>query len=351
MNVPDRRSIPPASELATRWTSRRSFSSDQLPDARALATLKQMHGSRISVGVVAPDGSSVRANVADIASRLMDDIALIDELTVFRTIPATEPPAPASATGVAVVNVAELMPEIPRADGRGDILWRSLTAMRGDIVVWLDGDAAFQQHAVPRLVGPLLTDPTIGLVRGYDSSAGEFEVEIDGIVHLAGGARVNELVTRPLLNILIPELGGVFQPLRGPSAGRASVLRQIPFLSGCSVDVAMVIDVFQLIGLDGLAQVDIGMIVRGSRPLDELGPEAHAITRTILKRAEECNRLKLAPTARAHPMLVRSGLSVNPARIDEIERPPIDVVPPYLAALRSSGSNGDGRYAGVRGSS
>lgn len=314
--------------------------------------MKRKHRSRISVGIVPRDHSTVPVSVAKIESCLMEDVALIDELTVFRITSPPTTPAPVSGTGVGVVDVAGLMPEIPLTDGRGDVLWRSLTAMRGDIVVWLDADALLEPHVVPRLVGPLLTDPTIDLVRGYDGSAGEFEVEIDEITYFAGGAQVNELVIRPLLNILFPELGGVFQPVGGPSAGRASVLRRIPFLSGCSVDVAMLIDVLELVGLDGLAQVDVGRIVRGSRPLDELGPETHAIARTILKRAEELNRVKLAPTTRAHPLLMRSGLSVTPARIDEIERPPIDVVPPYLAAMRSSGPNGGrDRYAAARGSS
>ena len=73
----------------------------------------------------------------------------------------------------------------------------------------------------------------------------------------AGGGRVTELLARPLLNAWWPQLSGFVQPLSGEYAGRAPVLEQVPFVAGYGVEVGLLVDLLRLVGLDGLAQVDL----------------------------------------------------------------------------------------------
>ena len=75
---------------------------------------------------------------------------------------------------------------------------------------------SFDPHFVVGLLGPLLTDPTVGYVKGlYDRPL----ATTDGLVP-TGGGRVTELTARPLLGALWPQLSGFVQPLSGEYAGR-----------------------------------------------------------------------------------------------------------------------------------
>ena len=84
------------------------------------------------------------------------------------------------------------------------------------------------------LVGPLLTDPSVSLVKGaFDRPlrVGETEMPHEG-------GRVTELMARPLLNLHEPRLAGFTQPLAGEFAGRRTLLESIPFASGYGVEIA-----------------------------------------------------------------------------------------------------------------
>ena len=71
------------------------------------------------------------------------------------------------ATCVAVVQQDEILSYYGPALGKGDAMWRALHATTGDIVCFLDGDTAdpHPRH-LQGLLGPLLADPSIDLVKG-----------------------------------------------------------------------------------------------------------------------------------------------------------------------------------------
>jgi glucosyl-3-phosphoglycerate synthase len=137
-----------------------------------------------------------------------------------------------------------------------------------------------------------------------------------------GGGRVTELLARPLLSALFPELGGVIQPLSGEYAGRREVLMQLPFFTGYSVEAGLLIDLLDVVGLDAIAQVDLGARMHRNRPLDELSPMAYAIAQTILRRAEEWGRLEVAHDHPLHPLVMPALDGVALHDIQELERPP-----------------------------
>lgn len=329
--------LPLPSKLATRWYSERTYGVEEIPPLAALGMRKRDEGLRISVGIPALNEAATVGRICRVIHReLMEKVPLVDELIVLDGNSVDQTALHAEAAGARVVDVASLMPEIAMVGGKGESLWRSLTAISGDIVVWVDADIRnFKPHLVTRIVAPLIMDPTLDFVKGFY----ERPIEIDGVMHPKGGGRVTELLARPLLGLIFPELGGFLQPLAGEYAGRAEVLRRVPFLSGYSVEVGLLIDLLDVVGLDGMAQVDLGRRVHRNRPLEELGPMAHAIAGTILRRGEERERIQSLVDFPVHPLLMRNpGGDLQARRVDEIERPPMDLTPAYIAALRENAS-------------
>ena len=94
-------------------------------------------------------------------------------------------------------SVADIRPELGVQKGKGEALWKSLFVTSGDLLVFIDADLTeWGSHFVTGLLGPLLTDPGITLVKGfYDRVA-----DLDGMQSTEGG-RVTELVARPLISL------------------------------------------------------------------------------------------------------------------------------------------------------
>src|SRR5205823_973819 len=135
--------------------------------------------------------------------------------------------------------------------------------------------------------GPLLRDSDVSLVKG--SYRRPFRLGDQTFPD--GGGRVTELTARPLINLFYPDLAAVEQPLAGEIAARRELLGRLPFVTGYGVDIALLLDAHQLVGLDGLAQVDLGVRQNAHQPLRDLGPMAHAVLHAVAVRLERQGRL------------------------------------------------------------
>jgi glucosyl-3-phosphoglycerate synthase len=192
--------------------------------------------SGTSVAVVIP-ARNEEATVGTIVSAIRSDLAdLVDDVVVVDSC-STDATTQVSATvGARVV----------RADrpGKGEALWLGLAATSAELVVFVDADLrGFGPQVVTGLLGPLLTEPAVQLVKSaWDRPLG----------------RVTELVARPLLNLHWPGLAGFEQPLAGECAARRALLERLPFPVGYGVEIAVLIDALDLAGLDALAQVHVG---------------------------------------------------------------------------------------------
>jgi glucosyl-3-phosphoglycerate synthase len=206
---------------------------------------------------------------------------LVDELIVLDSGSTDDTEAQASAAGARVVHREEALPEIPPQPGKGEALWRSLAATSGDIIVFIDSDLIDPDPMfVPWLVGPLLTTDGIHLVRGFYRRPLKLIHGEDA----NGGGRVTELVARPLLAALRPELGCVLQPLGGEYAGTRELLTSVPFAPGYGVEIGILIDTYDRFGIEAIAQVNLGVRTHRNRPLSELGPMSRQIVATLLTR-------------------------------------------------------------------
>ncbi|MGY1745269.1 glucosyl-3-phosphoglycerate synthase [Blastococcus sp. SYSU D00695] len=319
---------------ARAWFEQRTTSAASLAeiDAAALLRAKRRGGHRVSVVLPARDEeATVGRLVADIAEHWMRRVPLVDELLVVDSDSTDGTAAAARAAGADVVATADVLPGHGTRPGKGEALWKSLAATTGDLVVFHDSDLLGDvTHYVPALLGPLLTDPAVGFVKGCYTRP----LSVDGVTSPAGGGRVTELTARPLLNAWWPELAGVVQPLAGEYAGRREVLERVPFSAGYGVEVGLLLDVLALVGLGGLAQVDLGERRHTSQPQDALSRMAGQVVSAVLARA--------GTTRGASGLLTRfardaQGFVPVTSDVSVDARPPMATLAEYRARQAASG--------------
>jgi glucosyl-3-phosphoglycerate synthase len=286
-------------------------------DAWELARRKEAAGLSVSVCLPARDEEATAGHIISTVRRtLMEAVPLVDEVVLLDDGSSDATAAVASWEGARVVAQADVLPEAGPGSGKGNAMWKSLYACSGDLLCWVDADIRnFGSHFVTGLLGPLLSDHDLGFAKGF------YRRPLFGDPY--GGGRVTELVARPLISTLFPELAGFVQPLSGEYAGRRDVLEQVPFVEGWGVELGLLVDVARVLGAARMAQVDLGVREHRNRALTDLGPQATAILVTALRRAG------LAHTDRAE--LARFGTDHEPevVPVEVRERPPIATLPAY----------------------
>jgi glucosyl-3-phosphoglycerate synthase len=223
---------------ATDWRERRSFRAGQFPLERLLAAKRE------SVAVVLP-AREVAATIGPIAQCVaeLQLTGMIDEVFVIDSASVDGTDEIAAAAGLRVVQE----------------------------------DALAREHAgfVLGLLGPLICEPEIQFVKGCFQRP--FRDPSGSAPRMGEGGRVTELLARPLLNLHAPELAVFDQPLAGEVAARRELLVRLPFSVGYGVEIAMLIDAWRVVGLDGLAQVDLGVRQNDHQSLRELSAMAYAV--------------------------------------------------------------------------
>src|SRR5829696_6660082 len=312
-----------------RWFDRRTTHASDW-QASKLVDVKR----DIRVSVVLPalnEEATVGAIVAAIRRRLVERHGLVDELVVMDSGSTDGTYDAAVDAGAKVVRREEVLTDFEPLPGKGEVLWRSLAATTGDVLVFVDSDLRdFTTSFVTGLLGPLLTDPQVQLVKAtYDRHLTHGETVVP-----AGGGRVTELVARPVLNLHWPQLAGFVQPLSGEYAARRSLLEQLPFPTGYGVEIGILVDALRLVGLDGLAQVDLSRRKHRNQEIGKLGRMASEILQVAYERLRREGRLTLAaPPTTELTQFERSEQDylVHTVDMAPSERPPLLTVPEYRA--------------------
>ena len=236
-------------------------------------------GRTVSVVLPALNEEQTVAAVIDTIHPLLG--GLVDELIVLDSGSTDETAVRARAAGARVISREEAVPGLDPVPGKGEVLWRSVAASTGDLIAFVDSDLINPDPAfVPKLLGPLLMGDGIHLVKGYYRCP----LRVSGTEDANGGGRVTELVARPLLAALRPELTGVIQPLGGEYAGTRELLSAVPFAPGYGVEIGLLLDTYDRLGLQAIGQVNLGVRKHRNRPLVELGAMSRQIVGTMLNR-------------------------------------------------------------------
>ncbi|HTA36508.1 MAG TPA: glucosyl-3-phosphoglycerate synthase [Solirubrobacteraceae bacterium] len=259
-----------AQDLArSSWRARRSYRAVEFPLQRLLAE----KDATIALVLPAREVAATIVPVVRCAARLRD-AGLLDQVLVVDAASRDGSARLVAAEGVTVAQESELSPELGPARGKGDAMWRATRALDSEIVAFADTDTEdFGEHFITGLLGPLVCEPAVQLVKGRFRRP----FRSQGTLAPHGGGRVTELMARPLLNLHAPELAVFDQPLAGETAARRELLERIPFSAGYGVEIAMLIDAWRIAGLDGLAQVDLGVRQNRHQSLRELSAMAYAV--------------------------------------------------------------------------
>jgi glucosyl-3-phosphoglycerate synthase len=314
-------------DAVQRWFNERTFGPSSFA-AEELVEVKKDKGLRVTACLPARnEAETIGAICRSIGDDLMGGAQpLIDELLVIDSNSEDGTARVAADSGATVVHVTDLVPDVPLepGGGKGDALWRSLSVATGDIVVWLDADTVnFGPHFVVQLIGPLLTDDSVMLCKAFYERplvAGSTTVS-------SGGARVTELVVRPLLALFAPELAGIVQPLSGECAVRRDAAVQLPFFTGYAVEACLLVDTVERFGLDAIAQADLGTRVHRNRDIHALGRMSFEIMSALFHRLEDLGRFKLAdelPSRLSQFIDPGEQLRVVSTEIEVVERSPIE---------------------------
>ena len=301
------------------WFYRRSTRWQDWPVQSLLARKEQLG---VAVSVVIParnEERTVAEVVAALAQALMSETRLVDEIVVMDSDSTDTTADVAAAAGATVYRASEVAAAWGSFPGKGEALWKSLWVTKGNLLVFVDADLThWGPHFVTGLLGPLLADQQVLLVKGFYE---RLYTAADGSTSADGG-RVTELVARPLLSLWWPELAAVVQPLAGEWAVRRELMESLPVPIGYGVEFAVLLDTAARHGLHSVAQVDLGS--RGHR--HQAAHDLALMAAELLVVAER----RRPPPSRPIPggelqQFVRSGTGVQRRSrpVPTHERPPV----------------------------
>ena len=293
------------------WLARRRYTAAEFD----LDELRKRDRPSVTVVIPARECAATVAGVIETTVGPAYDAGLIDQLVVIDAASSDGTAERAAAAGATVMQQDELETELGPARGKGDAMWRALAATDGEIVCFLDADTEDPDPGhLLGLLGPLLTDSEIAMVRG--AFARPFNA--GGRTFADEGGRVTELMARPLLNLHFPLLAGFSQPLAGEFAGRRQLLERLPFPVGYGIEIATLIDALDELGLDALAECRLGSRQNRHQSLRALGEMAFAVLAAVERRIDG-------------PRSATGGAFLRPWEDGRVVRVPVDERPPICS--------------------
>ncbi len=293
---------------AESWTRSRTFHHSLYPPERVAA-------ERTETVTVCLPARECAATIGPIVRTLtaLRERSVIDEVVVVDAASRDGTAAIARAEGASVLQEADLLPEVGPVRGKGDAMWRAVSALSGDIVCFLDADVEdFRAHYASGVIGPVACEPRASFCKAFYRRP----FTHGGVSLPDAGGRVNHLTARPALALFFPDLAGVRQPLAGEIAARRELLERVPFTTGYGVEIAMLIDVWEAVGLGGMAQVDLDVHHNAHQPLAALSIMSYSVLEVVASRLVREGRLR---DLRPSPLLGPDG----PQSVELLERQPL----------------------------
>lgn len=188
-------------------------------------------------------------------SPLVSEVIVVDDKSTDDTVPV------ARDAGSTVYTSTTL--------GKGASMREGILFAKNEMLLFLDADiTTYPEDIVELMTSPLADDSADFVKSVFTRQAG----------------RVTELVAKPLLKLLFPELDRFSQPLSGMVAGRKSLMQKLELENDYGVDIGMLIDM-HLMGAR-IAEVNIGYIENRMQSWEQLSKMSLEVSRAIIRRGE-----------------------------------------------------------------
>jgi phosphoserine phosphatase SerB len=197
------------------------------------------------------------------SSPVVDEILVIDDKSFDDTIKQSRLPKVRIYTSPLI--------------GKGASMRDGMLLAKNEVIVFIDADIlTYPSNIIELLSGPILNGEADFVKSCFDRQAG----------------RVTELVAKPLLSILFPELARFSQPLSGMIGAKKSWLKKLDFENDYGVDIGILLDM-DAMGAR-IKEVNIGYIENRMQSWEQLGKMSREVSRSILKRVKsiEANNLE-----------------------------------------------------------
>ena len=335
---------------------KRTWHHSRFEDISRLVLLKQKKNLKISLAFpTLNEELTIGKEILIIRTELMDRFPLLDEIAIIDSSSRDKTRQVAERFGARVIVAKNILPKYGNFRGKGENLWKSLYALEGDIIVWVDADISnIAPKFVYGLVGPLLENDEISYVKAFYErplhSSGE------GISQ-SGGGRVTEILVRPLFSLFYPDLALLIQPLSGEYAGRRELLEKLSFSTGYGVELCHLIDICRLSGCAAIAQVDLDMRIHRNQTTNALGKMSYGILNAFFTKAEKYKQLNLLHELEKYHITLETqiplknnagnGSASSPdserrvikSEIPPEERPPMIEIPEYREKFYKAENN------------
>jgi len=188
-------------------------------------------------------------------SSLVSEIIVVDDKSTDDTLPL------ARAAGATVYTSTTL--------GKGASLREGILFAKNEMLLFLDADITTYPEDIVELMTKPLFDGTADFVKS---------------VFTRQAGRVTELVAKPLLNLLFPDLMRFSQPLSGMVAGKRSLMQKLELENDYGVDIGMLIDMHLMDAR--ITEVNIGYIENRMQSWEQLSKMSLEVSRAIIRRGE-----------------------------------------------------------------
>ena len=154
-----------------------------------------------------------------------------------------------------------------KEQGKGYAMEKGLAEAKNETVVFIDADINnYSKDVIEKLAEPIINE----------------EADFVKSLFERTGGRVTELVAKPLLDILFPEIHKFSQPLSGMIAGKKSILSKIEFEKDYGVDIGILLDMINM--KVNIKEVHIGQIKNQSQQWRNLEKMSREVMTSIIKR-------------------------------------------------------------------
>jgi len=312
------------------WLAERTFHHSSFWDIKWMVEEKNRQGLKISLCLpTLNEEATIGKEIVILKSELRDRYPLIDELAVIDSGSSDRTREIAASFGADVFLAADELAQYGAHRGKGENLWKALYLLSGDIIVYVDSDINnIHPRFVYGLVGPLIQNPDVHYVKAFYDRPLAFSQGL----RPTGGGRVTEILIRPLFSLFYPDLAAILQPLSGEYAGRRSILEQIPFPVGYGIETAMLIDIYDRLGMSAFAQTDLDTRVHRNQETIALGRMAFGVLQAFIARLSGDQKAQFneqLPNIMRQFEVTEGNYRQVEYVIDEFERPPIVGLPEY----------------------